>query len=278
MKRGIPFLWDIASRARLPHIIVLGVLPVILISCAYPPKQRGGIEMYPGWYMASQAQGRTLAERPPVKQVTHPPRKGPFPPLKVALPKVEGADYIHEDELCMTCHQTHTQMFREKNAHRTLSCEDCHGPASEHVGTRGQEEGKILNVRRLEPAQRSEFCLRCHETKTDAKSIVPAHAAQWRTSVHAHEGVFCSDCHKVHYELPKGTPTVTPPAEASRPQPLNRVALNAAARQADPHVRRARGAHGRGAARRCRRCAGPPIAWAPTRPRPACAATRARSA
>ena len=65
----------------------------------------------------------------------------------------------------MTCHETHVKLFQEKNVHRNLKCEECHGPASEHIASRGQEVGKILNVRRLEPAQRSEICLRCYMKK-----------------------------------------------------------------------------------------------------------------
>ena len=92
-----------------------------------------------------------------MKKVTHPPRRGPLAPLKGTLPKVPDAEYVNEDELCMTCHETHVKLFQEKNVHRNLKCEECHGPASEHIASRGQEVGKILNVRRLEPAQRWRF-------------------------------------------------------------------------------------------------------------------------
>ena len=98
----------------------------------------------------------------------HTEKRGPFPVLKASLPKVPNAEFVNEDELCMTCHETHVKLFQEKNVHRQFKCEECHGPASEHVASRGQEVGKILNVKRLKPAERSEICLRCHE-----KELVP---------------------------------------------------------------------------------------------------------
>ena len=235
MRTGMRFVGRVASLVRLSQMIAIGILSLGLISCAYPPKQRGGIEPYPGWPMASQAQGRSAAERhPPVRKVTHKPRRSPLAPLKVALPKVPNAEFVNEDELCATCHETHVKLFQEKNVHRQLKCEDCHGPASEHVASRGQEKGKILNVKNLGPAERSEICLRCHE-----KEVVPPHVAQWRTSVHAHEDVSCSDCHRAHHDLPKGTPTVTPPRETSRPR-QDKLAQNATAQKLDPLVRPAR--------------------------------------
>jgi DmsE family decaheme c-type cytochrome len=236
MRTSVHVVWRVASLVRLSHTIAIGVLCLGLISCAYAPKPRGGIENYPGWYMASQAQGRSFAEpHAPVKKVTHTPRQGPLPVLKVSLPKVPDAEFVNEDELCMTCHQNHTKTFLDKNVHRQLHCEECHGPASEHIGTRGQEVGKILNVKRLGPAERSEFCLRCHEDKAK-NQLVPPHAAQWRTSVHAHKGVSCSDCHRAHHDVPKGVPAVTLPQESSRP-PQDKLAGNSATRKADPLVR-----------------------------------------
>src|SRR5262249_44704178 len=102
MRTGIHLVGRVARLVRLSRLIVIGILLLGLISCAYPPKFRGGIEPYPGWYMASQAQGRTAAElHPPIRKITHPPRRAPLAPLKVDLPKVPGADYVNEDDLCM---------------------------------------------------------------------------------------------------------------------------------------------------------------------------------
>jgi DmsE family decaheme c-type cytochrome len=247
MRTGMNFMRRIAGLVRLSQVIVIGIMCLGLISCAYPPKHRSGIEPYPGWAMASQAQGRTLAPRPPVRKVTHQQKqtpvqrvihtekRGPLPVLKATLPKVPNAEYVNEDELCMTCHETHVKLFQEKNVHRQFKCEECHGPASEHVASRGQEIGKILNVKRLKPAERSEFCLRCHE-KELKELAMPQHVAQWRTSLHAHKEVSCTDCHRSHHDVPKGTPAVTPPQETSRPR-KDKLAQNATARKSDPLVR-----------------------------------------
>lgn len=228
MRAGIRFAWRIACELRLSHTIAIGAISLTLISCAYPARQPRGIDNYPGWPLAREAQGRPNVERHAttkivrpqrvvtkkavvpreklIRPVSHPPLKGPFPAVKADLPAIAGAEYIREDELCMTCHETHVTLFKEKNVHRSFSCEECHGPASEHLLSRGQDEGKILNVRRLEPAQRSEICLRCHETE----KVIPPHVAEWRTSIHANKDLACSDCHTAHHDLPRGTPAVTP--------------------------------------------------------------------
>jgi DmsE family decaheme c-type cytochrome len=121
-----------------------------------------------------------------------------LPELKVALPVIEGADYVNDDQLCMTCHETYVATFAH-NVHRRQKCEDCHGPASRHLITRGKEPGLILNFKKLPKAQASEICLKCHE-QTQCEPN-----ARWRNSVHAHQGVSCTDCHSAHYNVPAGT-------------------------------------------------------------------------
>jgi len=74
--------------------------------------------------------------------------------------------------------------------------------ASEHLRTRGKVPGKILNFKNLKKAEASEVCLKCHEK--DACDPT----SQWRTSLHAHSGVACIDCHTAHYNVPPGTPKV----------------------------------------------------------------------
>lgn len=127
-----------------------------------------------------------------------------FPVLQVALPAIENADKVGADQLCMTCHETYYQYFQQ-NVHRNQSCEDCHGPASRHLETRGREAGLIFNFHKLPPAQSAELCLKCHEKD----ACEPG--ARWRVSVHAHNGVTCVDCHTSHYNVPPGTePTAVP--------------------------------------------------------------------
>ena len=228
MKSSMQEAWRLACELRLSHVVVIGFLSLTLFSCAYPARQQRGIDNYPGWPLAREAQGRPGGERHAtsrivrtrrpvtkkrvvpeqrlVRKVEHPPLKGPFPAVKAELPVIPGAEYVREDELCMTCHEAHVVLFKEKNVHRNFSCEECHGPASQHLSTRGQDEGLILNVRKLPPAERSEICLRCHETE----KVIPQHVAEWRTSIHANKGLSCSDCHVSHHDVPRGTPAITP--------------------------------------------------------------------
>lgn len=135
--------------------------------------------------------------------------------LKVTVPAVANAELINDDELCMTCHETYVKSFQH-NVHRQQKCEECHGPGSEHVRTRGKEPGLILSFSKLTPPQRSELCLKCHEQSQCSPGC------SWRTSLHAHKGVACTNCHTSHYNVPPGTPSTTVPGadEAGRlPRP-----------------------------------------------------------
>jgi DmsE family decaheme c-type cytochrome len=146
--------------------------------------------------------------------------------LTVPVPEIEGAEYVNDDEFCLTCHQTYAETF-QGNVHRGLgnqgqSCEACHGPASRHLETRGQEKGLLLSFKDLNPAAASELCLRCHEEN----ACEPG--AEWRYSVHAHNGVACVDCHTAHYNVPPGTPATTEPSQVRTGSPdANRVTLTA---------------------------------------------------
>ncbi len=132
--------------------------------------------------------------------------------LQVSVPEIPGAEYVNDDELCLTCHQVYAESF-QNNVHRGLhqegqSCEACHGPASRHLETRGKEPGLIQSFKTGDPAVAAELCLRCHENN----ACEPG--AQWRFSVHAHNGVTCVDCHTSHYNVPAGTPPTTEPGAA----------------------------------------------------------------
>lgn len=120
--------------------------------------------------------------------------------LQVARPQILDAEYVDDDELCMTCHSTYVQAHKT-NVHRGQSCEKCHGPGSRHMESRGKEPGSILSLKALTPPERSEICLQCHEQN----ACTPG--GQWRTSKHAHNGVACTDCHTQHYNVPPGTPS-----------------------------------------------------------------------
>ncbi len=132
------------------------------------------------------------------------PRRTTYPTLKVPLPGIPGAKYVNNDALCKVCHKTYAEAF-EHNVHRKNNCESCHGPASKHLETRGNEPGTILVFDKLKKAERSEICAQCHEQDGCAPG------AEWRTSAHAHQGVACTDCHvKNHYNVPEGSPPTAP--------------------------------------------------------------------
>jgi DmsE family decaheme c-type cytochrome len=119
--------------------------------------------------------------------------------LHVAIPEIRDAEFVNDDELCMTCHETYVKTFQH-NVHRDQSCEKCHGPASKHLSTRGRDPESILSYKKLSSPEKAELCLKCHEQS----ACTPG--AQWRTSPHAHSGVACTDCHTNHYNVPPGTP------------------------------------------------------------------------
>jgi DmsE family decaheme c-type cytochrome len=130
--------------------------------------------------------------------------------VRVALPKLEGAEYVNDTEICETCHEAYTKSFAD-NVHRRDNCEACHGPASRHVETRGKEPGLIFSFKTGDPSVRAEACLRCHEESQCIAGV----QANWRTSKHAHCGVTCVDCHRGHYNVPPGTPATAVPGQAS---------------------------------------------------------------
>ena len=149
--------------------------------------------MAPGW---------PKAEKPFVQVAYH--------EVRGAVPAVQGAELVNDDEICLTCHETYTKLHAN-NVHRRDGCESCHGPASKHVETRGKEPGLIFSFKTGDPVARAEACLRCHEENQCTQG------AQWRTSKHAHCGVTCVDCHRGHYSVPYGTPATTEPKDAALP-------------------------------------------------------------
>jgi DmsE family decaheme c-type cytochrome len=133
----------------------------------------------------------------------------------VPAPEIADAEYVNDDSFCMTCHETYVKSFAH-NVHRDQSCEKCHGPASRHLQTRGQEPGTILSFKKLSAPERSELCLKCHEQNACSPG------SEWRTSRHAAHGVSCTDCHTSHYNVPPGTPATTV-AQAGQPDSTIRL-------------------------------------------------------
>jgi DmsE family decaheme c-type cytochrome len=191
-------------------LVVLGILALGIASCTAPyrPTRRTETNLDPGWPRGNDFFSQASYSR-----------------LQVPAPTIPGAEYVNDDELCLTCHEAYAKAF-ENNVHRGLRdgqpCEACHGPASRHLETRGKEPGLILNFKTLPAAEKSEICLKCHEENRCAPG------ARWRTSVHAHCGVACTDCHRSHYNVPEGTSATTEPgATAAGPSsPLATLVRN----------------------------------------------------
>jgi DmsE family decaheme c-type cytochrome len=170
--------------------LVVGVLMLSTISCRRPQPR------------SAQLGSSPTAQAPYGPHIEPAWQEATYDALHVSLPEIADAEYVNDDSLCMTCHETYVKTFHE-NIHRETSCEQCHGPASRHLSTRGKEPGMILNFKKLAAPERSELCLKCHEQNACSPG------SQWRTSPHAHHGVSCTDCHTSHYNVPPGTPATS---------------------------------------------------------------------
>jgi DmsE family decaheme c-type cytochrome len=147
----------------------------------------------------SAQRGPSTTDSAPYGPYPEPPwQEAKYAALHVPAPEIADAEYVNDDSFCMTCHETYVKSFAH-NVHRDQSCEKCHGPASRHLQTRGQEPGTILSFKKLSAPERSELCLKCHEQNACSPGT------QWRASPHAHHGVACTDCHTSHYNVPPGT-------------------------------------------------------------------------
>jgi DmsE family decaheme c-type cytochrome len=124
-----------------------------------------------------------------------------FPAVTGSAPKIAGAEMVNDDTLCATCHNAYSKAHRT-SIHRNQACESCHGPASEHLKSRGTKPGTIISFKTATPADQNEVCLKCHDQQVKDRFV----EQKWRTSAHAHGGSACSACHKNHYTVPAGTP------------------------------------------------------------------------
>ena len=182
--------------------VLLGLACMTVASCGFRPRnpERSDTEL-----------GREWPQSPQQPAIF---REASYGVLRDAVPTVEGAEFVNDDELCLNCHKVYAESMQQ-NVHRGIqqeghACEACHGPASEHLKARGKEPGLLWNFRTMRPAQAAEVCLKCHEQ--DACSP----GAQWRTSVHAHNNLTCTSCHTRHYNVPPGTKPTTEPGEVAQ--------------------------------------------------------------
>jgi DmsE family decaheme c-type cytochrome len=98
-------------------------------------------------------------------------------------------------ETCATCHEEvakgfasnpHTRMV-QKHGGNNVTCENCHGPGSEHVAG-GGDTTKIFNPAKAKAKEVDAKCLGCH---------AEAHP-NFDRSPHAKADVGCTSCHSVH--------------------------------------------------------------------------------
>jgi DmsE family decaheme c-type cytochrome len=196
------------------RFVLLGMLSLSIASCGFRGRDARRMEPHlePGWPKPNNAF-----------------QEASFGVLRVAMPTTADAEYVNDTEICLTCHKVYTETFQD-NVHRGIhegqACEGCHGPASRHVATRGKEPGLILSFKKLPAAEAAELCLQCHEENACAPG------ALWRTSVHAHNCVTCTNCHTGHYNVPPGTPATTEPGEEARTGTRAKVKLASYAAEA----------------------------------------------
>ena len=112
-----------------------------------------------------------------------------------------GATYVGE-AVCIACHKpqgdqfmhtVHAAAFRQnpKSELQQRSCEACHGPGSNHLKdpVSPANRGSLVGFTRgwgTPVAQQNAMCLSCHQGGSHLF---------WSGSVHAVNGVGCSDCH-----------------------------------------------------------------------------------
>jgi len=195
----------IKSPLTIPNLglLLMGLLLLGIASCQSPhqPTRRTETNLDPGW-----PKGNNF-----FTQVS-------YQAVGAAMPTLTGAEFVHDDEICQTCHEAYAKSFAE-NVHRGDDCESCHGPASKHVETRGKEPGLIFSFKTGDPVVRAEACLKCHEQNACVEG------ARWRTSRHAYCRVTCVDCHRGHYNVPPGTPATTEPGATTRYAPGRSITL-----------------------------------------------------
>ena len=186
-----------ARGFALALVVATSILVLVVTACRSPQPSvhRVRVELETGW--------------PRGQRLFH---ETSYAPLSATLPVLEDARYVHDDQLCLPCHEAYTHAFAT-NVHHGDGCESCHGPASRHLSTRGLEAGLIFSFTQSDTVTSSEMCLTCHQEDGCCD------ASQWRVSTHAHRGVGCVDCHRAHYDVPHGTPATTQPTNAVRRLP-----------------------------------------------------------
>ena len=142
-----------------------------------------------------------------------PGREDNLPSLSKAPAKAEdkkaekvagkGSEEYVGTETCQACHsQVYDNLAKTamgtlflkhpRTAAEKLGCETCHGPGTEHVGSGGKSFAGMVRYTKGTPTPvsvRNDACLKCHQKRE---------RLFWSGSVHANQGMACTDCHVVH--------------------------------------------------------------------------------
>lgn len=103
-----------------------------------------------------------------------------------ALAEVATRDRVYAGKkACEECHEDEVKMLTA-HAHKSLSCEGCHGPGQAHADNPDNPAGKmqVLNY---------SHCIRCHE----ANPSRPKWHKQIVSKAH-YSGSKCTECHIPH--------------------------------------------------------------------------------
>ncbi len=128
----------------------------------------------------------------------------------------KGSEGYAGAEICQTCHsKVYDQLAKTsmgtlflkhpRTAAEKLGCETCHGPGTEHVGSAGKSFVGMIRYMKgttTPVSVRNDACLKCHQKRE---------RLFWSGSIHATQGMACTDCHVVH----------TGPGITKRPQLTN---------------------------------------------------------
>ena len=118
-----------------------------------------------------------------------------------ALTELASHDRVYAGaKSCEECH-SEQQAVLLSNAHKTLSCEGCHGPSQSHADNPDLKP-EILNY---------SHCVRCHEANPSRP--------KWHKQIVAkshYPGDACTECHLPHHPA-EAPPEPTPEAAPSTP-------------------------------------------------------------
>jgi hypothetical protein len=103
-------------------------------------------------------------------------------------------------QTCMECHEDEGEA-KQRSFHRNLSCEVCHGPASDHAQAwmEGEDDAEALNPHI--PSERDE-CLYCHRYLPSRPTGFP----QVLALTHNPLKPMCTECHDPHDPTPPEVP------------------------------------------------------------------------